>query len=158
QEEPDITRQVCVVAGILPVTIENKDSLALTKAGVSIGILDSVDVRGQVAILDPLLQMLGSQQILRRINRRARLLENPVVDRINRAVGGHQVLKREGKSHPTFCAAPLHDREKPGGLSLGQQGVKLGECLWWLSHANLGRLFLVVEDSSQTVVEAHGIK
>ncbi len=71
QEEPNIAGHVRVVPGVLPVTVEGEDPLALAEAGGSIRVLDGVDVGREVAILDPLLQVLGSSQVRRRIDRRA---------------------------------------------------------------------------------------
>ena len=102
--------------------------------------------------------MLGGDEVRRRIDRRAGLLEDPVVDRLDRAIGGHQVLEREGKPHAALGAAPLHDRLEPGGLGLGEQVFELGNRLGRLGHADLGCQLLVVEDAGQAVVEAHGIE
>ena len=75
-------RAVGVVAGVLPVTVEGEDALALAEARVRVGVLDGVDVLGEVARLDPLLEMLAACQVGRRVDRRALLLEDPLVDRL----------------------------------------------------------------------------
>ena len=85
-------------------------------------------------------------------------LEDPVVDRFDRAIGGHQVLERECKAHATLGAAPLHDRLEPGGLGRCEQGFELGDRLGRLGHADLGCQRLIVEDAGHAVVETHGIK
>ena len=47
---------------------------------------------------------------------------------------------------------------RSGVLGFGEQVFELGERLGRLGHADLGRLFLVVEDARQAVVEAHGVE
>ena len=158
QEEPNISGQVRVVTGVLPVTVEGKDTLTLAEAGGSIRVLDGVDVSREVASLDPLLEMLGSDEVRRRIDRRASFSEDPVVDRPNRAIGGHQVLEREREPHTTLGAAPHHDWLEPGGLGCGEQILELSNRLGRLSHADLRCQLFVIEDTGQTVVEAHGIE
>ena len=130
----------------------------LREPGGSVSVLDGVDVGREVAVLDPLFEVLGSDQVRRRIDRRAGLLEDPVVDRPDRAVGGHQVLERECEPHAALGAAPFHDRLEPGGLGLGEQILELGDRLGWLGHADLRGQLLVVEDTGQAVVETHGIE
>ena len=48
-------------------------------------------------------------------------------------------LEREGEPHAALGAAPLHDRQEPGGLGLGEQVLELGERLGRLGHADLLR-------------------
>ena len=158
QEEPDVAGQVLVVVGVLPVAIEREDALALHEAGVGVGILDGVDVGREVATLDPLLEVLGGGEVRGCVDRRARLLEDPVVDGACRADGRHERLQREGEPHAALGAAPLHDREEPGGLGLGEQSIEIGERRWRLGHTDLGGQLLVVEDAGQAVVETHAIE
>ena len=82
--------------------------------------------------------MLCGDKVRRCIDRRTGLLEDPVVDRFDRAIGGHQVLERERKTHTALGTAPLHDRLEPGGFGRGEQGFKLGNRLGRLGHADLG--------------------
>ena len=62
QEEADVAGHVLVVPGVLPVAVEDEDALALAEAGVGVGVLDGVDVRREVAVLDPLLEVLGGRR------------------------------------------------------------------------------------------------
>ena len=158
QEEPNVAGHAGIVGAVLPVAVEGEDTLTLREPGGSVSVLDGVDVGREVAGLDPLLEVLGSEEVRRRIDRRAGLIEDPVVDRSDRAVGGHQLLEREGKPHAALGTAPLHDRLEPGGLGRGKQGIELGDRLGRLGHADLGGQLLVVENAGQAVVETHGVK
>ena len=113
---------------------------------------------GEVAVLDPGLEVLGGLQVGGRIDGRARLLEDPVVDGLGRADGSHQVLERERQAHAARGVAPLHDRLLAGVLRLLEQRLELGQRLGRLGHADLGRQVLVVEHAGHAVVEAAGVE
>ena len=123
-------RQVLVVAGVLPVAVEHEHAFALAEAGIGVGVLDRVGVLREVAGLDPLLQVLGGREVRRRVDGRAGLLEDPVVDRLGRPVGGHQVLEREREPAAAGRGVPGHDRLQPGCLGLGEQVLELGDASW----------------------------
>ena len=157
-EEPDVPRQVLVVDRVLPVAVEHEHAFALAEAGVRVGVFDRVGVLREVAGLDPLLEVLGGSQVGRGIDRRAWLLEDPVVDRLGRAIGGHEVLQRECEPASAGRGVPLHDRLEVGGLGLGKKVLELGHGLRRLGHADLLCELLVVEHACQAVVQAHGIE
>ncbi len=102
--------------------------------------------------------MLRRREVGRRVDGRSGLLEDPVVDRLGRAIGGHEVLQREGEASATRRRIPGHDRKQSGCLGLGQQVFELGHRLGRLGHAQLRGELLVVEDAGQAVVEAHRIQ
>ena len=70
----------------------------------------------------------------------------------------HQVLQRERQPHAALGTAPLHDRQQPGRLGLGEQRLELVERLGRLGHANLRGELLVVEDAGHAVVEARRVE
>ena len=102
--------------------------------------------------------MLRRREIRRRVDGRARLLEDPVVYRRGRAVGRHQILEGEGEPAAARSGVPHHDRLEACRLRLGQQVLKLGDCLRRRRHADLLGEFLVVEDAGQAVVQPGGVQ
>ena len=81
QEEADVARHLLVEVARLPVAVEHEQALAADEPAHHLRVVDRVDVLGEVAGLDPLLQVLRGLQVRRRVDRGARLLEDPVVDR-----------------------------------------------------------------------------
>src|SRR6185436_10576858 len=102
--------------------------------------------------------MLGSSEVRWRVNSGALLLEDPIIDGTNRAIGCHEVLERERQPHPALGAAPFHDWLEPCCLGFGEKVFELSNRLGRLSHANLCCQLFVIEDTCQTVVESHCIE
>ena len=94
----------------------------------------------------------------RRIDRRVLLLEDPVVDRLGRAVGSHQLLQRERQPAAALGRVPDHDRQETGRLGLAEQSLEVGDGLGRLGHPDLLRELLVVEDTGQAVVQPHRVQ
>ena len=155
-EEAELVLGIGVEIARLPIAVEHEQTFAADIAAHHLEIFDGIGVGGEIARLDPAFQMLGGLEIVGRIDGGAVLLEDPVVDRLGRAVGTHQVLQREGEA----CRAlvPLHDGQNTGFLGLGHGGVKFGQRLRRLGHADLGGQFLVIEHAGHRVVEAHAVE
>lgn len=83
QDESAVTCHVLIMPRILAVTIEDENSLTLTQARLGVRILDGIDIRWAVIVLDPLFQVLSSSEVRRRVDCRAGLPEDPVVGRPN---------------------------------------------------------------------------
>jgi len=100
--------------------------------------------------------MLRGGEVRRRVDGRALVLEDPVIDSARVAEGTHEVLQREGETDRRLV--PHDVGGNAGGLGLGHQVFELGDRLRWLGHADLGGQRLVVENAGHRIVEAHGIE
>ena len=61
KKKPTLPGIVCIVTGILPVSVEGKDTFTCSKAGCGISVLNSVDVSREVTSFDPPVQDVEQQ-------------------------------------------------------------------------------------------------